>query len=74
VVEPLLNRTRGEIQITMAEAFDVRPGLVLRPDRRIRDVVQTMLQVLATVMADPPDGGPDQLAGFQGRGGPCSPR
>jgi glucose-6-phosphate 1-dehydrogenase len=65
VIEPLLNRTyvRG-IQITMAEAFDVSDrGRFYDATGAIRDVVQNhMLQVLATVMADPPDG--QGLAGW----------
>src|SRR5262249_56742853 len=59
VVEPLLNRTYvDDIQITMAEAFDVSDrGSFYDKTGAIRDVVQNhMLQVLATVMADPPEG------------------
>ena len=46
------------IQITMAEAFDVSDrGSFYDRTGAIRDVVQNhMLQVLATVMADPPEG------------------
>jgi glucose-6-phosphate 1-dehydrogenase len=59
VIEPVLNRTYVEsIQITMGEAFDVADrGRFYDKTGAIRDVVQNhMLQVLATVLADPPDG------------------
>jgi glucose-6-phosphate 1-dehydrogenase len=59
VLEPLLNRTHvASIQITMAEAFDVSDrGRFYDQTGAIRDVVQNhMLQVMATVLADPPSG------------------
>jgi glucose-6-phosphate 1-dehydrogenase len=59
MIEPLLNNAHVEsVQITMAEAFDVADrGRFYDRTGAIRDVVQNhMLQVLATVLADPPDG------------------
>ncbi len=59
VFEELLNRTNVEaIQITMAEAFDVSDrGKFYDRTGALRDVVQNhMLQVLASVIAAPPDG------------------
>lgn len=57
VIEPLLAREHvGSVQITMAEAFDVADrGSFYDRTGAIRDVVQNhMLQVLASVLADPP--------------------
>ena len=59
IVEPLLTREHvASIQITMAEAFDVADrGSFYDKTGAIRDVLQNhMLQVLATVLAEPPDG------------------
>jgi glucose-6-phosphate 1-dehydrogenase len=59
VIEPVLNRNYVQsIQITMAEAFDVSDrGRFYDRTGAIRDVLQNhMLQVLATVLAEPPAG------------------
>jgi len=66
VIEPLLHRHYvHSIQITMAEAFDVSDrGRFYDRTGAIRDVLQNhMLQVLATVLAEPPPG--KQLAGWR---------
>jgi len=59
VIEPILNRNYvQDIQITMSEAFDVSDrGRFYDRTGAIRDVLQNhMLQVLATVLAEPPSG------------------
>ena len=59
ILEPLLNRTHvAAVQITMAEAFDVADrGRFYDHTGAIRDVVQNhLLQVLASVLAEPPSG------------------
>ena len=66
VIEPLLNRNYvHSIQITMSEAFDVSDrGRFYDRTGAIRDVLQNhMLQVLATVLAEPPTG--KGLAGWR---------
>jgi glucose-6-phosphate 1-dehydrogenase len=66
VIEPLLNRNYVQsIQITMSEAFDVADrGRFYDRTGAIRDVLQNhMLQVLATVLAEPPSG--TSLAGWR---------
>jgi glucose-6-phosphate 1-dehydrogenase len=66
VIEPLLNRNYvHSIQITMSEAFDVADrGRFYDRTGAIRDVLQNhMLQVLATVLAEPPTG--KGLAGWR---------
>src|ERR1700723_1426882 len=59
IIEPMLNRDYVQsIQITMAEAFDVADrGAFYDKTGAIKDVIQNhLLQVLATVLAEPPDG------------------
>ena len=60
ILEPLLHRDHvHSVQITMAEAFGVVAGRAGFYERTgaVRDVLQNhMLEVLATVLADPPSG------------------
>ena len=68
MIEPLLDSRHVEsVQITMAEAFDVADrGRFYDRTGAIRDVVQNhMLQVLATVLADPPVRARRLMAGRQ---------
>ncbi len=59
IIEPLLTRQHvASVQITMAESFDVADrGSFYDKTGAIRDVLQNhLLQVLATALAEPPDG------------------
>ena len=59
IIEPVLNRTFVEsIQITMAEDFGVAErGRFYDQTGAVRDVMQNhMLEVLATILSDPPHG------------------